>query len=435
MPFDARDQQKCHMNGDHEPDDLAIAPLSAAQREEAGEDPAIALGPEVYDKKHYYPNDWAHRAPEGPRRKRAYVAIREEPAAMDGDPHMYEGRQIGNQRLGRGPEHHADMTGGCCSLSPQWRRKPHFIVYGPAGQAAMLTTSRQSSEEDASKWKRAFFADSRMNYIRSHYHSCGPTCYKYNSRIAGPGLEKICRFQFYHDFKVEVFSRFKPNSRCTRPDTGPNKCPCVGSTLPCGKSYHPHLCPQRPLLRTSKERNHEIQRERRFWRKGKRLVVPQLKVSVPYAVDPDTAVDPCVQGVSIPVEIKCAQLNWPTETESWQEDVLDSSPQICTHESAIQIGRAHKRDVGRGHEVRVGQVHVMRSHPCTSSSNPVLQVCGRCNWDLQPTDVLPVLVEQHPMRVPRVPLPRGGGSGLDDEDDFFEDINFGAEDSDGPGRS
>ena len=39
---------------------------------------------------------------------------------------------------------------------------------------------------------------------------------------------------------------------------------------------------------------------------------------------------------------------------------------------------------------RLGRVMVLRYHPYVSSSNPVGQVCLRCNWDVQCVDRVPV---------------------------------------------
>ena len=309
LPFQKWQQQTCYMDGSAEVDDVAVLPPRATESQAP----------------------WATAEGQGPSRRRPFVALQEN---AELDPHDYENRDVRGKLLPPSVARKKSMRGACLSLCPQWRRKPAYRTL-PDGTARMCVA--EGADFDAEKWKRAFAADARMNYIRSHIHRCGNTCWK-NRHSGG----RVCRFNFNHEFFVIAFGRQAPRRVCKRKDCCLKGQFIQGSAGSSDILVHPDHCPP-PAMRG---------KIKSFLRKGKDLVLPRLRLELPDGTMAYCKLHGCPPG------------------SDWHDELYEYHAQVCEDER-----------FGRG-----GRVMVLRYHPQVSSSNPVGQCLLRCNWGVQCMD-------------------------------------------------
>lgn len=191
---------------------------------------------------------------------------------------------------------------------------------------------------EARIYGRVFARDARRGYVRSHIHKCKKTCVKNRSQKGGSfGAAQICRFHFVHGREVLWYPRRWP-----------------GKLAPC-KSLHCSFCasgdgvPVCGVCETSL-----------------RSADGQLEIRAATNVGQPVHDERCPADVPVGVVRRIARLG--------KGLVLPRKgcplPHVCL-------------DEGFG---GVGKVLVLRYHPDCSSSHPALQVCFRCNFDVQCTD-------------------------------------------------
>ena len=314
--------------------DVRAVPNQASQQEWTFDGKVETAEPrldELRDPKHWGAS-WATAEPEGPARRRPYVALQPEPEL---DPHNYENRKVGGRLVNRSVAHRQCQTGACGSLLPQYRRKPPYVTLAN-GRSAFVTGIRP--ELEAKRWRWVFFKDARMCVIRSHLHKCQPTCYKKaHSKDDKTGC-KLCRFNFYHVYKVHAPGR-RPFKKCND-----KRCPFMRAKRRVRisnrwESMHPFSCPARALKG----------RDWKCLRSGKDLVLPTGRAE---------ATDGSVWETKL--------LEQPPE-EEWREDLYCYAPKMCMEER-------YKR---------YGSCEVLRYNGSVGSTGPVAQTTMRCNLDLQ----------------------------------------------------
>ena len=303
-----------------------------------------------------------------------------------------------------------DGRGDMCSECPPWRRLPPYASSSSAGGRALILL--QDPQDESSLYARTFARDARRGYIRSHIHKCKKTCFKNAARKNCPvGSVQTCRFNFVHGRYVLWLPRRWPGKLT----------PCKAMTCEmCKSSAKVPLCGITEV-RSGAGNLAEIRA----------------------AVHPDMSVHDghCPADVPVGVDRRVARLG--------KKLVLPRgnsyAPHVCLDECSGGIGR----------------ILALRYHPDCSSSHPALQVCFRCNFDVQCMDRVFVCTAHREVlrrrrvkrseaekmtscdpstsgqlvRVPGVQGPqvtrasdtpavfipklRGGGGGLDDPEDDF----------------
>ena len=189
---------------------------------------------------------WRDDPPCGPARKRPYAALQAQEAQKPNP----------------------------CSLQPQWRRLPCFLVDSATGQARVAGLAGNRKAE-ARLFGKIFAFDARRNFCKSHIHRCMPTCYKHRGGGKPGDRIRVCRFDYFHVREVAAYPRRweKQLRRCRSAD-----CPrqkqgdrmwVVNQESGCLKcvDVHPWHCAASAAVPGDKD-------VRKFFRKGKALVLP-----------------------------------------------------------------------------------------------------------------------------------------------------------------
>jgi ASC-1-like (ASCH) protein len=227
--------------------------------------------------------------------------------------------------------------GDPCSECPPWRRLPPYGSGSCAGGRAVVFVS--DSEKEAQTYGRVFACDARRGYVRSHIHKCKKTCLKKSGKPGvNVGVCQICRFHFVHGREVLWYPRRWPGKlwpcksvHCSFHLSGDSvpSCGLFDESMPAAKG---NLLEMRASSRFGKPVHDgrcpadiPVGVMKRLPRRGKKLVLPDSGCFLP-----DIGLDEGFGGV--------------------------------------------------------GKINVLRYHPDCSSSHPALQVCFRCNFDVQCTD-------------------------------------------------
>ena len=236
-----------------------------------------------------------------------------------------------------------DDSGGNdpCSECPAWRRAPPYASSAAAGGRAV--TRLQEPVLEAQVYGRKFAADARRNYVRSHIHRCKKTCLKCGAgKVKGAVAGHVCRFHFVHGVEVLYYPRRWP-----------------GKLTPCGSVD----C----VLRSQQGAGVPLGGTAVSSRDGDGAVV------VKAAVDEQRPLHPCHCPPPVPFGYvkRLPRLG--------KRLILPRGgcrlPHVCLEEAYGSLGK----------------IAPLRYHPDCSSSHPALQVCFRCNFDVQCTDRVPVL--------------------------------------------
>ena len=224
-----------------------------------------------------------------------------------------------------------------CSECPPWRRVPPYVSSSCAGGRAVVLLS--DSEQEARTYGRVFAWDARRGYVRSHIHKCKKTCFKKSLKFGNEsGVAQVCRFNFVHGRDVLWYPRRWP-----------------GKISPC-KSLH---C----SFRASGD-------------------------GIPLCGVCDTSQPSDNVG---PLELRaCLNRDKPVHEHCCPADVPTGLVRRLARMGkrlVLPCGKSHLPHVCLDEAFGgVGKVNVLRYHPDCSSSHPALQVCFRCNFDVQCTD-------------------------------------------------
>ena len=147
LPFTAAQQQQSRMTGeeDGEVDNADDIIRDAAVEEMQPETPAA----------------WAQGKPQGPNQVQPFVPVADDVL----DPMMYANREVGGLIVPLNRACKQPQTGSVSCCTTARFRKPSFAIVDATGRADMCLST--SPIEDAECWKRVFFADARMNFVRS----------------------------------------------------------------------------------------------------------------------------------------------------------------------------------------------------------------------------------------------------------------------------
>ena len=263
----------------------------------------------------------------------------------------------------------AVQRGGQLSRNPRYRRMPPYRSAGAAaGGEAIVCSGMESQEAEAKLYASALMDDAWMCYAKSHLHSCRKTCWKHAGGAVEGDEVRVCRFNFFHVPELAYSPRRWPGKiKCRNPachyQKGPDGKPIeLVDEHHGGRSVrvHPEHCPADVPVGSIRKR----------LRRGKALVLPHV-----LRRDEET----------------CEPLEH------------DFRPQPCLEDSYGRAGRAQ----------------VLRYHPLCGSSNPVCQVCMRCNFDVQCTDRVFVLLRK---QVYAADL-SGGAGGVSGDQQAAEDAS------------
>jgi len=227
--------------------------------------------------------------------------------------------------------------GDPCSECPPWRRVPPYVSSSSAGGRAVVLVL--DIHQEAHTYGRVFACDARRGYVRSHIHKCKKTCFKKSSQTGcKAGVAQVCRFNFVHGRDVLWLPRRWPGKLT----------PC--NSLHCSFRASGDGVPLGGVCETSTPTEEcgplEI---RAFLQRGKRVHDANCPADVPAGLTR-----------------RVARLG--------KRLVLPEGGSLLPH---VGLDEAFGG---------VGKVNVLRYHPDCSSSHPALQVCFRCNFDVQCTD-------------------------------------------------
>ena len=241
------------------------------------------------------------------------------------------------------PEASALRKIGQLSRNPRYRRLPPYCTKRDSEGRAAICCGMASEQEEAQLYGQSHMDDACVCFAQRHLHSCRKTCWKH----AGGGSEgdevRVCRFNFFHEHELVYYPRRWPrsikcrNAACHYQHGKDGKPTEMADPHQDGRfvRIHPERCPADVPVGVIRKR----------LRRGKALVLPKVARRHP---------------------------------ETGEPLEYDYRPQACLQDS---YGRA-------------GRPMVLRYHPLCGSSNPVCQVCMRCNFDVQCTDRVFVLLRK-----------------------------------------